>query len=58
MVFAHCEHRLAKFKVPRYLAYVDDFPRTPSRKIAKKVLVAQSDDLQKNAYDRQDGVWR
>jgi hypothetical protein len=37
---------------------VDDFPRTPSRKIAKKVLVAESDDLRKGAYDRQDGVWR
>jgi long-chain acyl-CoA synthetase len=57
-VFAHCERRLAKFKVPRYLAYVDDFPRTPSRKIAKNVLVAESGDLLKDAYDRQDRVWR
>jgi long-chain acyl-CoA synthetase len=57
-VFTHCERRLAKFKIPRYLAYVDDFPRTLSRKIAKKILVAESGDLQKGAYDRQDGVWR
>lgn len=57
-VFAHCERRLAKFKIPRYLAYVEDFPRTPSRKIAKKVLVAESDDLQTGAYDRQEGRWR
>lgn len=57
-VFRHCELRLAKFKIPRYLAYVDDFPRTPSRKIQKKLLVAQSDDLRRGAYDRQDGCWR
>ena len=44
-VFRHCESRLAKFNIPRYLAYVDDFPRTPSRKIQKKLLMAQSDDL-------------
>jgi acyl-coenzyme A synthetase/AMP-(fatty) acid ligase len=57
-VFAHCEGKLARFKVPRYLAYVDDFPRTPSRKIQKKQLVAQADDLRIGAYDRQDGCWR
>jgi len=57
-VFAHCETRLAKFKIPRYLAYVDDFPRTPSRKIQKKVLIASAEDLRAEAYDRQDGCWR
>jgi acyl-CoA synthetase (AMP-forming)/AMP-acid ligase II len=57
-VFAHCEVRLAKFKIPRYLAYVDDFPRTPSRKIQKKQLISQSGDLRLGAYDRQDGCWR
>jgi acyl-CoA synthetase (AMP-forming)/AMP-acid ligase II len=57
-VFAHCETKLAKFKIPRYVAYVDDFPRTPSRKIQKKQLIAQSSDLRLGAYDRQDGCWR
>jgi acyl-CoA synthetase (AMP-forming)/AMP-acid ligase II len=57
-VFDHCEGKLAKFKIPRYVAYVDDFPRTPSRKIQKKLLIAQSDDLRLGAYDRQDGCWR
>jgi long-chain acyl-CoA synthetase/crotonobetaine/carnitine-CoA ligase len=57
-IFAHCAERLAKFKVPRYLAYVDAFPRTPSQKIAKPQLVAQADDLCAAAYDRVDGVWR
>jgi acyl-CoA synthetase (AMP-forming)/AMP-acid ligase II len=57
-VFEHCEGRLAKFKIPRYLAYVEDFPRTPSRKIQKKLLIAEAADLRLNAYDRQDDCWR
>jgi long-chain acyl-CoA synthetase/crotonobetaine/carnitine-CoA ligase len=57
-IFAHCETRLAKFKIPRYVAYVEDFPRTPSRKIQKKQLIAQLKDLRVGAYDRQDGCWR
>lgn len=34
-VIAHCAAHLAAFKIPRYVGYVDDFPRTPTRKIAK-----------------------
>lgn len=30
--------RLAPFKVPRYLAFVDGFPRTPSERVAKHAL--------------------
>lgn len=55
-VLAHCERHLAAFKVPRYIAYVDDFPRTPTRKIAKNKMTAG--DPRQGAYDRIDGVWR
>jgi len=48
---AHCLERLSKFKVPRYITYVDDFPRTPSNKIAKSKLTAGVDDLKKGAFD-------
>ncbi|GAB5470857.1 MAG: class I adenylate-forming enzyme family protein [Rhodospirillales bacterium] len=58
-VIAHCERHLADFKIPRYIAYMsEDFPRTPSRKIQKKNLMAQLDDLRQGAYDREAGSWR
>jgi len=57
-VVAHCEARLARFKIPRFIAYVDDFPRTPSNKIAKNKLVEAAADLREEAYDRRDAVWR
>jgi acyl-CoA synthetase (AMP-forming)/AMP-acid ligase II len=37
-IIAHCKARLAPFKVPRYLTYVSEFPRTATRKIAKSRL--------------------
>ena len=58
-VLAHCETRLARFKIPRYIAYIEgDFPRTPSRKIQKKQLIADVEDLRLGAFDRQDNCWR
>lgn len=54
-VFGHLEGRLAAFKMPRYLEYVSDFPRTSSGKIAKQ-------ELKRNAprgvaYDRARKEW-
>ena len=40
-----CARHLAAFKVPRYLAYVEDFPRTPTGKIAKERLKKETVDL-------------
>lgn len=58
-VFKHCESRLAAFKIPRYLAYMEsDFPRTPTRKIVKRSLTDGVVDLRLNSFDRVDGVWR
>ncbi|MDR5881812.1 class I adenylate-forming enzyme family protein [Caballeronia sp. LZ032] len=58
-VFEHCARHLAAFKVPRYLQYMEgDFPRTPSRKIAKKRLIAETADPFVNTYDRQEARWR
>ncbi|HIF99134.1 MAG TPA: hypothetical protein EYQ54_19300, partial [Myxococcales bacterium] len=57
-VATHCESRLARFKIPRFVAYVGEFPRTPSNKIAKNKLVEGVDDLRSGSYDRLDEVWR
>ena len=57
-IAAHCETRLARFKVPRYIEYKDTFPRTESGRVQKKKLIAEKPDLRVGAFDRQDGVWR
>lgn len=58
-VLAHCAKHLAAFKVPRYLQYIEtDFPRTPSRKIAKKRLIQEMRDPFENTYDGQEKRWR
>lgn len=49
--------RLAPFKVPRFIEFVDDLPRTPSEKVAKHVLLAAKDDQRRGAYDATTGAW-
>jgi acyl-CoA synthetase (AMP-forming)/AMP-acid ligase II len=34
-VLAHCRGRIASFKIPRHVVFVDDFPMTSSGKIQK-----------------------
>lgn len=53
-----CAAHLAAFKLPRYWAYVEDFPRTSVGKIAKSQLKTEAGDLRMGAYDRLDDVWR
>jgi crotonobetaine/carnitine-CoA ligase len=36
---SHCESNLARFKVPRYVTYMERLPKTPSEKITKHLLV-------------------
>jgi carnitine-CoA ligase len=55
---AFCSERLAYFKVPRYWAFVDDLPRTPSERVAKGALVEAAQDLRNDAFDIIDGTWR
>ena len=57
-VLEHCAHALASFKWPRYISYVDEFPRTPTRKIAKADLVKGVADLRTGSYDAVDRTWR
>lgn len=56
-ILDHCAARLARFKVPRYLAYVTNLPKTPSGKIAKKPLIQDVADLRTGSYDRVQEKW-
>ncbi len=57
-ILEHARKYLAKFKVPRYVSYVDSFPRTASNKIEKKTLITGVGDLCSGAYDAEEGTWR
>ena len=37
-IAAWCGERLAAFKVPRYVVFTDELPRTPTGKVAKHIL--------------------
>jgi crotonobetaine/carnitine-CoA ligase len=49
---------LAAFKVPRYVEYMQEFPRTASGKVRKQELIAARPDQRTGSWDRVDGVWR
>jgi len=56
-ILEHCRSRLAPFKVPRFIAYRDEMPYTPSNKVAKHEIVAGVDDLRKDSYDADSSDW-
>ena len=49
---------LAPFKLPRYVAYAESFPKTELDRVEKKKLTAGIEDLRAGAWDRVDRVWR
>lgn len=53
-IIAFCATTLAPFKVPRYVEFIDKFPRTPSGKIAKNVLKAAKSDLREGSWDGEE----
>ncbi len=57
-VIAHCQTKLAAFKVPRYIEYVQQLPLTPTMKVAKHKLKAVKEDLREGCWDNLDQVWR
>lgn len=52
-IIAWCSQRLADFKVPRYIEFRTEFPRTPTSKIQKNILKAEKRDLTEGCYDRE-----
>ncbi len=57
-IIAHCEANLARFKVPRYIAYHERLPKTASEKIAKQALMQSTADPRAGCWDRVEGRWR
>jgi acyl-CoA synthetase (AMP-forming)/AMP-acid ligase II len=51
-VWAFCQEHLAPFKVPRYLEYREELPKTPSSKIQKNVLREEGKALKPLVFDR------
>lgn len=56
-IIATAQAELAPFKVPRFYAFVADFPRTASLKIAKPQITAGVADLRAGSFDRSTGAW-
>jgi long-chain acyl-CoA synthetase/crotonobetaine/carnitine-CoA ligase len=56
-VIEHCATRLAKFKTPRFIAYVDDFPRTVSNKIRKGDITPEGVHPRADSWDRTLEGW-
>lgn len=54
-IVSHCESNLARFKVPRYVTYMERLPKTPSEKIAKHLLVGPHSAGE--TYDRIEARW-
>lgn len=50
-VVAHCEGRMAHFKVPRYVAFVDSFPTTETKETVQRFKVV--DRYLDDAWDRE-----
>jgi crotonobetaine/carnitine-CoA ligase len=53
-IHAFVHARLARFKVPRYIEFVESFPLTQSEKIAKAELISSRDDHRVGAWDAQE----
>lgn len=46
-IIEHCKSFLASFKKPKYVEFVNDFPRNPSGKVLKKVLREREWEIRK-----------
>jgi crotonobetaine/carnitine-CoA ligase len=56
-IVEYCTANLASFKVPRYIEYRSELPKTPSDKVAKHVLKAEKPDLRAGSWDRIEQRW-
>lgn len=53
VIHAWVAERLARFKTPRYIEFVDSFPLTQSEKVARAVLIDSRDDHVAGSWDKE-----
>jgi acyl-CoA synthetase (AMP-forming)/AMP-acid ligase II len=51
-ILSWCKGKLAEFKIPRYLEFRDDFPRSAIGRIQKTALKTEENHRGKDCYDR------
>lgn len=56
-ILEHCSSKLAAFKVPRFIAFIEGLPKTPSNKVAKRTLVEGEANLRAGSFDAQKNRW-
>ncbi|MBT3366036.1 MAG: AMP-binding protein [Nitrospina sp.] len=52
MIVEHCSEKLAGFKVPRYIEFIDSFPKTAKLSIKKHELRSMKEDHTVGCFDR------
>ena len=50
-IWTFCRKQLASFKVPRFLQYSDQLPKTPSSKVQKNILRDESKAPNPRVFD-------
>jgi crotonobetaine/carnitine-CoA ligase len=53
-----CRQGLAPYKVPRYIAFREELPYTPSGKVRKAALKEEAADLRTGSFDAVEGIQR
>jgi acyl-CoA synthetase (AMP-forming)/AMP-acid ligase II len=53
----HARTRLARFKVPAYLEFVESFPMTPSARAEKRKLTEPGRDQRTGVFDDAANTW-
>jgi acyl-CoA synthetase (AMP-forming)/AMP-acid ligase II len=56
-VLDHARAKLARFKVPAYLEFVESFPMTPSARVRKRELLEPGRDQRNGVFDAATGTW-
>ena len=41
MVLHHCDGKMARFKIPKNVEFIDEIPRNPTGKVLKRILREQ-----------------